>query len=95
MAMAESIPVTVTGVELYVALLPLPSCPPKLAPQQRTDPPTRRAQPWAPPALMAMAESIETTGLGMIVLSVLPVPRRPKTFPPQQRAEPSATRAHV
>ena len=46
-AVASVIPVTVTGVEELV-VVPLPSCPVPLSPQQLTVPPPERAQVWSP-----------------------------------------------
>ncbi len=53
-------PVTFTGVDALV-VVPLPSSPSKLMPQQRTPPAVRVAHEWANPLEMVVAVAIPDT----------------------------------
>jgi len=76
--------VTKTGVGLSV-VVPLPSSPYQLAPQQRTEPPVRRAQVWLPPAEIAVAVVMPLTTTGVELSVVVPSPSSPYPVGSQQR----------
>src|ERR1035437_2623824 len=57
-------PLAATGVELSV-VVPLPSWPWPLDPQQLTEPSARRAQVWPEPAEIAVAAAFASAGLAL------------------------------
>jgi hypothetical protein len=89
---ASLIPVTGTGaVELVV--VPLPSSPLVLSPQQRTMPSASLAQVWSHSALTAVALVMSVTGTGTYENLVVPSPSCPSPLFPQQRMVPPRSRA--
>src|SRR5206468_12447297 len=93
-------PGTVVGVEEF-AVLPLPSRPSPLRPQQRALPSCRRAHMWKIPASMATAVVIPLTVTGVGSMRVVggamgaPSPSWPYVLSPQHRIVPSWSRAQV
>ena len=84
---ASDIPETYTGVSLWV-VVPSPSWPFQLAPQQRALPLDRVAQVWELPAEMEMAVDIPETYTDVFLSVVVPSPSWPFSLFPQQRALP-------
>src|ERR1035437_8557912 len=87
-------PLTATGVELSV-VVPLPSSPGPLDPQQRTELSVRRAQVWRKPAEIVVAVVMPLTATGVELFVVVPSPSWPQLLSPQQRTEPPVRRAQV
>src|SRR5437870_1511420 len=84
-------PETLTGVDRFV-VVPSPSWPWMLSPQQRTVPATSAQVSSRPAAIAAAFVRPETlTGVGRLV--VVPSPSSPEPLSPQQRTVPSASRA--
>ena len=81
-----------TGVELFV-VLPFPSSPWKLFPQQSTVPFESSAQASSPPADMAVAVDMPDALTGIELFVVLPFPRLPELLFPQHCTEPFASNA--
>jgi hypothetical protein len=73
---AVVIPLTTTGIELFVVVLS-PSWPESLEPQQETLPPARSAQEWYQPAMTSAAVVIPLTGTGTELPVVVPLPSSP------------------
>ena len=92
--MAVVMPLTSTGVELSV-VVPLPSSPYQFSPQQRTEPPARRAHVWKPPEAIASAVVMPLTATEVELSVVVPLPSSPYQFYPQQRTEPPVRSAQV
>jgi hypothetical protein len=73
---AVVMPMTATGVELSV-VVPSPSSPKALRPQQLTEPPVRRAHVSLPPAEIAVAVVMPLTATGVELFVVVPLPSSP------------------
>src|SRR6185369_10930724 len=96
-----AIPDTARGV-LLSSVVPSPSWPKLLLPQQRAVPSARIAQVWSNPVRsltvpvsIATALSRPLTATGVRRSVVVPSPSSPWPFEPQQRALPSERTAHV
>ena len=87
-------PVTVTGVVALV-VVPSPSCPAALLPQQATVLLLRVAHVWSLPAVMVVTLVSPVTVTGVVALVVVPSPSCPEALLPQQATLPSSNRAHV
>ncbi len=74
---------------------PSPSWPELSEPQQRTSPPERRAQVWAPPAAIPVASTRPGTATGVALAAVVPLPSWPLSLAPQQRTVPVRVSAQV
>ncbi len=97
-AVALVMPPTGRSVELFV-VVPFPSWPVKLYPEQSMPPPASRAHESWRPAAIAVAPLIALTaaGVGMQpqpVVVVVPFPSSPVPFLPQHSIEPLASSAH-
>src|ERR1700716_3115157 len=88
MDVAVVIPETATGVEPSV-VVPLPSWPLSLAPQQWRFPAVCRGQLWSPPAAISITVlmAAPATGVGLSVF--VPSPSWPCAFAPQHRTVPA------
>jgi hypothetical protein len=91
--LAELIVVANTGV-VELVVLPLPSWPFVLSPQQLTAPVVETPQEWARPAEMSTSVARPLTGTGLGVLAPL-LPSCPLEFRPQHFAVPSVIAAQV
>ena len=69
-------PLAATGVVESV-VVPLPSCPALLFPQQTLEPSFFSAQLWYPPALMAVASLSPLTATGVVLFVLVPSPNWP------------------
>src|SRR5512133_2083298 len=77
-------------------LLPSPSCPEPLSPQQRTPPARLRAQVWFRPAATATAPRASSErAVGRVRVFVVPSPSCPATFRPQHLTAPRRVSAQV
>ena len=76
-------------------LVPSPSWPAQLDPQQYAVPPATRPQVCAAPATSAVKVRPPLTATGAVRLVLLPSPSWPYSFRPQQYAVPPDTRPHV
>ena len=86
--------IAVTGVLLEV-VVPSPSCPRLLSPQQLTEPSRPTAQVWPTPAETATAAVRPTTLTGALAKSIVPSPSWPWLLLPQQVTEPPTSRAQM
>ena len=73
MAVASVMRLTCTGNGVSL-VVPFPSCPLLLLPQQDIAPPSRSAQVWMLPAVMAVASEMSATGTGAEYLSAVSLP---------------------
>src|SRR5438067_2906773 len=90
-------PLTSTGVELLVAVLPSPSWPPPSSPQHLAAPTLVTAQAWVPPALMAttpLPRPVTSTGVD-VLKPACPLPSWPAALLPQHFTAPAPVRAQV
>ena len=92
--MSEEDPITRVGT-LVIELLPIPSCPFKLYPQQYEDPLLRIAHVWSPPAEIAVAPirgspKLSRTETGALRVVQVPSPRAPVELEPQHLTPPLA-----
>ena len=85
---------TSTGLA-EVVVVPLPSWPESLAPQQNTRPSFKRAQLCCAPAVISTAPASPETAAGRARSTVLPSPSCPASLAPQQATVPSLFRAQV
>ncbi len=76
-------------------MVPLPSWPNELSPQQRSVPSRKRAQVWALPAAVCTASASPVTWVGLGRLVVLPSPSCPEEFCPQHDRVPSLSLAQL
>jgi len=91
----EDSPETWTGTELFF-VVPFPSWPERLRPQQRTPPPAATAQVWAPPAAISTTpEASPVTWTGTELFFVVPFPSWPERLSPQQLTPPDVVMAQV
>src|ERR1022692_933916 len=85
-----------TGLARFV-VVPSPSSPCALYPQQKTAPAAVRAQTWVPPPGTEIATTplrpVET-GAGLVI-DVRPFPNSPSAPAPQHHTAPPLVRAHV
>src|ERR1700733_13963967 len=94
MAVTPLRPLTATGVDESV-VVPFPSSPYVLSPQQSTVPPVRRAQAWTSPPAMAVVLVRPLTGTGVPESVVVPFPSWPFALAPQQSTVPPVRRPQV
>ena len=94
MATAPVRPDTVTGV-VELVVVPSPSCPKSLPPQQRAVPSASSAHVCIHPAVMATAPVRPDTTTGVVELVAVPSPSCPESLPPQHLAVPSASSPQV
>src|SRR6266566_10011771 len=89
-------PVTATGLVRFV-VVPSPSWPLSLSPQQYAAPAVVTPQVWKLPALTAAKVSPPTTATGLVcfVFAQVPSPSAPPPLYPQQYAAPAVVMAHV
>jgi hypothetical protein len=81
-------PATSTGTMLIDAVA-APSAPKLPLPQHLTPPPLVSAQPWPPPAEIAVTPLVRPeTPTGMLLLVVVSFPSWPVLFQPQHRTPP-------
>jgi len=85
---------TATGVVLP-SLVPSPSWPSKLLPQQSVAPPLIRAQVSFPPAATAVAPLTPETETGVDPPVVVPLPSSPSSLAPQHSTVPPLKRAQA
>src|SRR5438128_8728246 len=86
---------TFTGTLVFV-VVPSPSWPRLLLPQQYTRPPRVTPQPWYPPVLSRPNMSPPATATGTkLLLPVEPPPSCPYSLSPQQYAAPLVVRPQV
>src|SRR5258706_1494375 len=76
-------------------VVPSPSWPASLAPQQRTPPFARPAQVWSPPSATTVALVIQGTEAGVLRLVLRLSPSWPLVPAPQQRTVPSTSTAQL
>lgn len=97
---AVVIPLTAVEAKLSEVVVPVPSWPLALLPQQRTPPEVSTAQVWVPPAEtdttpVSGVPAALSTFAGVARCVVEPSPSRPLAFEPQHMAVPSVSRAQV
>jgi hypothetical protein len=82
---AESMPATAVGAPSSPPMVPLPSCPSKLSPQQITCPPSVSAHVWLFPAASCTTPPRPGTaaGVGWLLPPVVPSPSWPRKLSPQ------------
>jgi hypothetical protein len=83
-------PLTVTG-EVRLLVVPSPSCPKALAPQDRTVPSPSTARPWSRPQPTAVTPRRFRTGTGLVRRVRVPSPSWPRLLRPQDLTVPSAS----
>lgn len=69
-------------------VVPSPTCPKKLYPQQNTPASAVRAHPWSPAAAIPPYVRAPLTAIGTIASAPAPAPSCPTPFAPQQYAHP-------
>src|SRR5919199_605110 len=95
MTVAPDSPRTCAGVSRRARVVPSPSFPLVLSPQQRPVPSVITAQVKKTPAVIAVAPDRPATLTGDNELIRVPFPSCPVKFAPQQRAVPSLSTAQV
>src|SRR5947199_337740 len=76
-------PETSSGTLLFV-VVPVPSWPYRLSPQQSAAPPVVSPHVWLAPRLSAAKLNPPETGTGTLLFVVVPSPSSPRTLSPQQ-----------
>ena len=87
--------VTTRAGSSRVVVLPSPSWPAKLLPQQVTPPPARTTQEWSAPAPTAVAPETAATSTGRAGVAVVASPSCPLPFHPQHFTAPAVVVAQV
>jgi hypothetical protein len=86
-----TLPATSTGVDRFV-VVPSPSWPNPLSPQQYAAPLATRPQVWVPFTLIAANVTIPETATGVDLFVVVPSPSWPNELSPQQYTAPADVR---
>jgi hypothetical protein len=95
MAVASATPLTATGVDDEVCIIPFPNCPTQPSPQHTAEPSATLAHVWRSPAAIAVAPVTPLTATGVDESVRVPFPNCPAPLNPQHVTAPPVTIAHV